>query len=383
MTVADRPAPRPAASGPTARLPDAWRGRLAAAWAWTTGRTGRRWFRSFRLRILVQSGFAATCVVLGWQFSRFVAAARAGAEVLPRRPPGVEGFLPIGGLLGVVDWIHQGTLNVVHPAATVLLLIFVALAVVARKSFCSWVCPAGFVSDLLARFGRWSFGRNFRPWRWLDVPLRGLKYLLLGFFVWAIAQMPAEAVRSFIESPYYRLSDVKMGMFFVHLGGFGAGTMAALVVGSVLVKGFWCRYLCPYGALLGLVSWTSPFKVRRDPVSCIDCKLCDKACGSRLPVSTRLAITSPECTGCLDCVAACPVKDALGIGLPRRRRVPVAAYAALILGLFFAGYFAARATGSWDNAITDHEYVQRLRYEAVELYGHPGLDGEVPPPSHR
>jgi ferredoxin len=353
----------------------------AAAWAWLTGRTGRRWFRSFRLRIAVQTGFALTCVALGFQFHRFAEAARAGAEVLPQRPPGVEGFLPIGGLLGVFDWVYQGTLNVVHPAATVLFLLFVALALVARKSFCSWVCPAGFVSDLLARFGRWSFGRNFRPWTWLDVPLRGLKYLLLGFFAWAIVQMTPEAVRAFIESPYYRLSDVKMGMFFVHLGGFGAGVLGVLVIGSVLVKGFWCRYLCPYGALLGMVSWMSPFKVRRDPVSCIDCKLCDKACGSRLPVSTKLAITSPECTGCLDCVAACPVQDALGIGLPKRRRLPVPAYAALILGLFFAGYFAARATGSWHNAIGDEEYVQRLRYEAVELYGHPGLDGQMPAPA--
>lgn len=354
------------------------RERLAPAWTWIAGRTGRKWYRSFRLRILVQSGFAVTCTLLGVQFARFVAAAKAGAEVLPQRPAGVEGFLPIGGLLGALDWIYQGSLNVIHPAATVLLLLFVAMALVARKSFCSWVCPAGFLSDLLARFGRWAFGRNFRIWRWLDVPLRSLKYLLLGFFVWAIAQMTPEAVRAFIESPYYRLSDVKMGLFFVHLSGFGAGVIALLAAASVLWKGFWCRYLCPYGALLGLVSWMSPFKVRRDPVSCIDCKLCDKACGSRLPVSTKTAITSPECTGCLDCVAACPVKDALGIGLPKRRRLPVPAYAAVILCLFLAGYVGARASGLWHNGISDAEYVHRLRNEAVELYGHPDLSGRVP-----
>jgi len=362
------------ASPRTVRSDDPVPSRLATVRTWVTGRTGRRWFRSFRLRILVQSALAATCVVLGFRFARFVAAARAGAEVLPQRPPGVEGFLPIGGLLGVFDWVYQGSLNVVHPAATVLFLVFVVIALVARKSFCSWLCPVGFVSDLLARFGRWAFGRNFRPWKWLDVPLRGLKYLLLAFFAWAIVQMTPDAVRGFIESPYYRMSDVKMGMFFAHLGGVGAGVLGLLLVGSVLVKGFWCRYLCPYGALLGLVSWASPLKVRRDPVSCIDCKLCDKACGSRLPVSSKLAITSPECTGCLDCVAACPVKDALGIGLPRRRRLPVPAYAALILTLFLTGYFAARASGSWQNAIPDHEYVQRLRYESVELYAHPGLE---------
>jgi ferredoxin len=336
-----------------------------------TGRVGRKWHRSFRLRILVQTGFALTCVLVGVQFARFVSAAKAGAAVLPVRPPGVEGFLPIGGLLGAVDWAHQGTLNRVHPAATVLFLVFVAIAFVARKSFCSWVCPAGFLSDLLARLGRFFFGRNFRIWRWLDVPLRSLKYLLLAFFVWAIWKMPAEAVRGFIETPYYRLSDVRMGAFFVDMGGFAAGVLALIAAVSILWRGFWCRYLCPYGALLGLVSWASPMKVRRDPVSCIDCKLCDKACGARLPVSTKTSITSPECTGCLDCVAACPVKDALGIGLRVRPRVPVPAYAAAILALFFAGYLAARATGAWDNGISDEEYRFRLGHEAVELYVHP------------
>jgi ferredoxin len=389
--------------GRKARLLDALR-RFGALLG---GKTGRKWHRSFRLRIVVQSGFALTCVLLGIQFARFVAAARsdvglgAVAGSLPQRPPGVEGFLPIGGLLGIVDWIYQGSLNVVHPAATVLLLIFLAMAVLARKSFCSWVCPVGFLSDLLARLGRALFGRNFRIWKWLDIPLRGLKYLLLGFFVWAISRMSAEAVRAFIESPYYRLSDVRMGMFFVELSGFAAGFISLMVAASILWKGFWCRYLCPYGALLGLVSWLSPMKVRRDPVSCIDCGLCDRACGSRLPVSRKTAITSPECTGCLDCVAACPVKDALGIGLPglvrseasgseaasakggrTPRWLPVPAYAAAILALFFAGYVGARAAGTWDNAITDAEYRYRLRQEAVELYAHPGMDGRVPE-SHR
>ena len=371
------PASRPARTEP---LP--LHRRLAAlARAAVTGRTGRKANRTFRVRILVQSGFALTCVLLGWQFYRFVAAAKAGAPVLPQRPPGVEAFLPIGGLLGAFDWVYQGTLNAIHPAATVLFLLFLAMALLARKSFCSWVCPGGLLSDLLARIGRFFFGRTFRIWRWLDVPLRSLKYALLGFFLWAIWKMPPEGVRAFIESPYYRLSDVRMGMFFVEMGSFAAGFLALTVAASILWRGFWCRYLCPYGALLGLVSWMSPLKVRRDPVSCIDCKLCDKACGSRLPVSTKTAITSPECTGCLDCVAACPVKDALGIGLPRVRRLPVPLYAGAILALFLTGYAAARATGKWDNAISDAEYAWRLRHDAVELYGHPGLDGSVPTPA--
>lgn len=267
-----------------------------------------------------------TCVLLGIQFGRFVSAARAGELPLPHRPPGVEGFLPISGLMGLVDWIYQGTLNTIHPAATVLFVLFLVMSVLFRKSFCSWVCPVGFLSEALARLGRAIFGRNFRIWRWLDVPLRGLKYLLLAFFLWAILNLGAESLRGFLESPYNRVADVKTGVFFLSLGQVGIDVLIVLALGSILVKGFWCRYLCPYGALLGLVSWMSPAKIRRDPVSCIDCGLCDKVCMARQPVSQKLAIWSPECTSCLDCVAVCPIKDALnvqvaaGAGRPRSMR---------------------------------------------------------------
>ena len=347
-----------------------------ARW-WLHGRTGRKAHRSYRLRVLVQSGFALTCLLLGMQFARFYQAARAGLTPLPARPAGVEGFLPIGGLLGAVDWFHNGVLNRVHPAATVIFLLVVAMALVFRKSFCSWVCPVGFLSDVLARAGRRLFGRNFRIWRWLDIPLRSLKYLLLAFFGWHILTLSGEAARAFVESPYYRLADVKMGLFFTQLTQFGALVLVLLAVGSVLWRGFWCRYLCPYGALLGLVSWMSPAKIRRDPVSCVDCGLCDAACGAGLPVSRKLSITSPECVGCLDCVAACPVKDALGLAVARRR-VSTPAYAASLVALFLAGYLGARALGWWNNGISDQEYVQHIRYGAIEAYAHPGLDGAGP-----
>ena len=135
----------------------------------------------------------------------------------------MEGFLPISGMMGLLDWFYQGTLNRVHPAATMLFVIVVVVAFVARKSFCSWICPVGLLSETLARLGRKLFGRNFRPWRWLDIPLRGLKYLLLFFFVQAIVGMSGAALQAFIESPYNRVADVKMGLFFVRLGPVGGG----------------------------------------------------------------------------------------------------------------------------------------------------------------
>ena len=340
---------------------------------WLQGTSGRKGRRSFRLRVAVQTAFALTCVVMGIQVTSFYRAAQIGSTPLPARPPGVEGFLPISGLMGVLDWVYQGTLNRIHPAATVVFLIVVAIALLFRKSFCSWICPVGFMSDTLAKLGRRIFGRNFRPWRWLDVTLQGFKYLILAFFGWAVFTMGADALQGFIESPYNKVADVKMGLFFIRLSQFGVTVMIVLTFLSVLIQGFWCRYLCPYGALLGFFSGLSPVKIRREPTSCTDCGQCDRACPSRLPVSSKLSISSVECTGCLDCVASCPEQDVLGIHAGRRR-LSLPAYAAAILLLFLAGYTTARATGHWDNDIGDTEYVERLQKIDDPEYGHPGSE---------
>ncbi|GMV05627.1 MAG: hypothetical protein AMXMBFR53_19040 [Gemmatimonadota bacterium] len=373
-TVETAPAPAPA---PGPQRPRRSARRVAepegpAVLAWLGGRTGRKAHRTFRVRLVVQGAFALTCALLGIQFARWYQAAQAGATPLPTRPAGAEAFLPISGLMGLLDWFYQGTLNAIHPAATVLVLVALAMALLLRKSFCSWVCPVGFLSDLLARFGRWSFGRTFRPWKWVDVPLRSLKYVLMGFFVLAILAMSREALAAFLASPYNRVADVKMGLFFADMSRVGIIVMGSLAVGSVFIQGFWCRYLCPYGALLGLFSWASPTRVTRDATACISCSLCDKACPSRLPVSSRSAVRSVECTGCLDCVAACPVKGALEVRVGPRPIRPLA-YATAIVGLFLAGYVGARATGTWENAISDAEYVDRIQNIHSGEYGHPGM----------
>ena len=341
---------------------------------WLRTPVGPQRHRVFRVRLLVQAAFTLTCVVVAYQLNRFYLAARVGELPLPHRPPGAEGFLPISGLMGILDWVYQGTLNRIHPAATILVILALLSAVLLRKSFCSWVCPVGLISEFLARLGRKICGRNLLVWRWLDRPLQSLKYLLLAFFVWAICTMSAEALQAFIQSPYNKVADVKMGLFFVNLGAVGITVMVILVVGSVFVQGLWCRYLCPYGALLGLFSWMSPVRIRRQAESCTECSLCDKACMARLPVSKLSVVRSVECTGCVDCLAVCPVANTLELAAgPRRMGIPT--YAAAVVLLFLLGTVVARVTGHWQNDIGEQEYVQRFQQIDSPEYGHPGSDG--------
>jgi polyferredoxin len=64
--------------------------------------------------------------------------------------------------------------------------------------------------------------------------------------------------------------------------GDGLVVLGLFVLASVFIPNFWCRFLCPYGALLGLTSWLSPTRIRRNAETCVDCAECAKACPSAL-----------------------------------------------------------------------------------------------------
>ncbi|MBZ5574599.1 MAG: 4Fe-4S binding protein, partial [Acidobacteriia bacterium] len=271
----------------------------------------------------------------------------------------------------------------IHPAAMFLLITFLAIAFLFRKAFCSWLCPVGTLSEYLWRAGRKLFRRNFSLPRWLDIPLRGLKYLLLGFFVWAVSSMPADAIAAFMRSPYAVIADVKMLNFFRHIGETGLMVLGILVVASVFVQNFWCRFLCPYGALLGLASIFSPLRIRRNASACIDCAKCAKACPSLLPVDKLVSIKSAECTGCLECVAVCPAQGALQISLPSitktppTRPTPAWAMAVGIAALFLGIVGFAKTAGYWKTDLPRSVYLELVPHAddaSHPMPGDPALD---------
>lgn len=316
---------------------------------------------SQRLRRAFQFAFLALNVWIGLEFYWFVRFYETGGRTLrASRPPGVEGWLPIASLMNWKVFLATGDLPRLHPAGMFLLLAFLAMSWMFRKSFCSWLCPVGTLSEYLWRVGKQTFGRNFRLPRRLDLALRSIKYILLGLFLYAVGSMSVSAIRAFLEGPYGLVDDVKMLNFFRFMGLAGAVVMAVLVVASVFVQNFWCRYFCPYGALMGLVSMLSPLRIRRDTGLCIDCAKCAKACPSALPVDRLITIRSAECLGCIECVASCPAAGALQMSGRRLRRVPAWAIAATIAVLFlgFTGY--ARWTGHWRTDLPTRIYFELI-----------------------
>ncbi|MCU0303813.1 MAG: 4Fe-4S binding protein [Thermoanaerobaculales bacterium] len=336
----------------------------------------KRW-RVPTTRRRIQWVMLGLTVAIGVQFTLWVTPHLAGRWPTVSRPPGVEAFLPIDGMLATRHLLSTGVVDEIHPAGLAIFLGICLMSAVVAKSFCSHVCPVGLVSELLGRLGIRAVGRTLTPPRWLDIPLRGLKYLLLGFFAWAVwyAMSPQEVV-SFLDSPYARIVDAKMWRFFAPPSRLTVGVLGVLVVGSVLVRDLWCRYLCPYGALVGLLGRIAPLKVTRDPELCTDCHECTRVCPARLPVHGMTRVASVECTSCQDCVVACPVAGCLAVRPPlavnRSRWLRPAVASAVAIGLYVAVVGGFRLAGHWHTSVSEAEYHRRLAEIDSPLYTHVG-----------
>lgn len=342
--------------------------------------------RSQKIRHWVQGLFLALNGWLGLQFYLWVRYfERGGTGLYVPRPAGAEGYLPIAGLMNLKYFVVTGKVPPVHPAAMFLFGAFLLMSVLLKKAFCSWLCPVGTFSEFLGAMGRRIFGRNPRLPKWADYSLRSLKYILLALFAGFIGVMSGEALLGFMSTPYGMLADVKMLNFFRDIGVTAAVVLGLLMLLSMLVQNFWCRYLCPYGALLGLVSLLSPLKIRRDAEACIDCGKCAKVCPASLKVDQLVQIRSAECAACLQCVAACPAENALQFALPARkaptpslrwtRRVVSPALMTFGIAYIFLGIVLyARATGHWKTDLPREVYMELV--PNANSLGHPGGGGQ-------
>jgi polyferredoxin len=236
-----------------------------------------------------------------------------------------ESICPFGGIETIGTWIATGGfVPHVHPANVVLAVAVLVLAVLARGAFCGWICPLGFLQDAVAGLSSTvqrhvpsvhravrGLRRRAAPLAILDRPLRLLKYLVLAWAVWGAATFGVMVFRD--VDPWIALLSISR-----ESAGFGLVVLGLTLVGALFVDRPWCRYACPLGALNGLAARVSPVRLERSAAACVDCGVCTRSCPMGVEVATATQVTSVDCTGCLECVEACPRVGALElhVGLP-------------------------------------------------------------------
>jgi NosR/NirI family transcriptional regulator, nitrous oxide reductase regulator len=167
--------------------------------------------------------------------------------------------------IGSLQNVALGLANSAYAVPIVVTAFFVlplAVALFAGRAFCAGVCPHGALQDLLLL-------KPLQVPAWLEQGLSVVPFLYLGAGVWFAASGSAFIICEYDPFvPIFRLS----GSFFI------LSVAAVFLVASLFIGRPYCRFLCPYGALLKMASSVSKWRIRVTPDVCTQCRLCEDSC---------------------------------------------------------------------------------------------------------
>jgi len=191
--------------------------------------------------------------------------------------------------------------------------IVIILSLIFGRIFCGWFCAFGAFTDLIHQLFKKLFKINFQVNPLLDSILKYAKYLILALIiglVWTLNRIPAELFTPW--TAFAQLGELFSGYFVL---SFSFLTLILAIVGAVFIERFYCRYLCPLGAILALLSKISAVKLTKPDIQCHLCKRCGATCPMGINLNNAATVADGECIRCLECVTACPRQN-LRVSLP-------------------------------------------------------------------
>ena len=221
--------------------------------------------------------------------------------------PGALGACPIGSLQSVFG-------NTGNRVPFYILGSLMLFGIFFGRLLCGFLCPFGFIQDLLHKI---PLKKAIVPKK-IDKPLRWVKYAVLLLFVIALPLFTA--LKDGYTVPYFcewicPAGTLEAGIPLVILDPTLRALIGALfdwkvvllvliVIGSIFVPRFFCRYLCPLGAVYALFNRFAFYRLELDKDKCINCGKCNEICPMAVEVTAD--INSPECIRCGKCKVVCP-----------------------------------------------------------------------------
>jgi len=232
--------------------------------------------------------------------------------------PSLHSICPFGGVAAFTALFkYDVMIPKIHPSTFSLFAIILLLGVIFGPVVCGYMCPLGSIQEWFGKLGKKLLKKRYNhiiPDK-LDKLMRYLRYGVLFFVVY----MTTTSLKLVFEEidPYFALFNFWSDK---------AATGGLIVLGitlllSLFVERPWCKYLCPFGALIGLTNFFSIFKIRRNGSSCISCKSCDKICPMNIKISDKNTVTNHQCIRCDQCTSefACPVPSTVELKVKNYR----------------------------------------------------------------
>ena len=322
--------------------------------------------------------------------------------------PDFEAYCPFGGIQALGSYLLNQALSCTMTSAQIAMGIIMILAVfVFSKLFCAYICPVGTISEWLFKLGD-KLNVNITIKGVADKALRSLKYILLFITVFFTFKSNELFCKKF--DPYYAIAtgfSADVVMLYASIA------IVLVILGSVFIRLFWCKYICPLGAISNIFKYTGFFlivlvgyilllklglnihyawplaiaciggyaieltgfatktfpllKITRDENRCIDCQLCSLKCPQAIDVASLKVVREADCNLCVECISVCPVKDTLRINNKTSYRwIPAIATVVLVVAGIFIGSL-------WELPTIDQHWYGKEVMAKAEIFTQSGL----------
>ncbi len=217
----------------------------------------------------------------------------------------------------------------------------IPLTMIMGRFFCGYLCAFGSMQDLIYFLSKKLLKKKPVISERADKVLKLFKYIFLLFiivFIWTLGTVSIENSLNpwnifGVYSSVTGWSDLSL------LLSAGAALLALIILGSFFIERFFCRYMCPLGAIFALLSKLRLIRVKKASEGCGACRLCTRSCSMGIPLYQNNAIDSGECIDCFVCTGACP-KSNIQVSFAGAKMAPLSAVfiaTAAMVGIYYAG----------------------------------------------
>ena len=243
-----------------------------------------------------------------------------------------------------------------------ILVAIIPLTILMGRFFCGFFCSFGSMGDFFWFISRKLKLPRIKTGERAEELLKTIKYLILLFiivFIWTFGMIGISSTTNpwTIFGMFASFSGLPSTSYLYSMG---TVLLLLIVAGSMLVERFFCRYLCPLGALFALISRIRLFRFRKPMKTCNSCRLCSNQCAMGIPLYQSDTVKSGECIDCFACVEICPRDNVTANPAP-----PVAAAMAVaaMSGLYYAGNILTN--DAYAAPITDNYVLESISDEGL------------------
>jgi uncharacterized protein with FMN-binding domain/polyferredoxin len=195
----------------------------------------------------------------------------------------------------------------VVPSLVEFIAIMFLTAVIGRW-FCGWICGFGAYNDFIYFISKKVFKVKFKVNEKVDYMLKYIKYLILIFIIIISWTMGSSLLDS--TSPwdvFGQITDVSniLSTLFI-----GLIFLVLITIGAAFIERFFCRYLCPLGAVFSIISKIGIVKINKPKADCGKCRACTMNCSMGLQLYKVNGVCGGDCINCLKCTDICPRSNA-------------------------------------------------------------------------